>query len=59
MGIGVTFQSSVYHDPEARLLDWLDHTSLPGENHVVQEGSTGGRTWSITNGFSSGQVDGY
>jgi len=31
--------STEYHNPEARLLDWLDNTSLPGENRVVQEGS--------------------
>lgn len=31
--------STEYHDPEARLLDWLNHTSLQGENNVVQGGS--------------------
>lgn len=30
--------SAEYHDPEARLSDWLDDTSLPMENLVVQGG---------------------
>jgi len=33
--IGVTFHSTEYHDPEARLSDWLDHVSLPGEAHAA------------------------
>jgi len=28
--------SAEYHDPEARLSDWLNHTSVPGDSHAVQ-----------------------
>lgn len=32
--------SDEYQDPEARLSDWLSHTSVPEENQVVLEGSS-------------------